>query len=128
MQNLVGRAPSPDQTALWLHLGASLAAVALDQQYGRPRLQFATLSPGVAGRADKALPAEAWTRVPASPQAPGETGDVIRAGHRNVIGLAGSFPGFHTPGDDGRAIDFEQLEALANTLEELTAAISAAAG
>jgi hypothetical protein len=124
MQHLVGRAPSPDQTALWLHLGASLAAVALDQRYDRPRLQYATVSSNMAGRAGLALPADFWTRLPAGPQAPGETGDVIRAGHQTVIGLAGSFPGFHTPGDDGRAIDYEALEVLALALEGLVSAVS----
>jgi hypothetical protein len=49
---------------------------------------------------------------------------VIRAGHQTVIGLAGRFPGFHTPGDDGRAIDYEALEVLALALEGLVSAVS----
>ncbi|MDH4384688.1 MAG: hypothetical protein QE280_04515 [Caulobacter sp.] len=128
MQHLVGRAPSPDQTAIWLHLGASLEAVALDERYGRPRLQYATVSQPVIGLFESRLEAGDWTRLPATAAAPGETGDVIRAGHQRVIGLAGSFPGFHTPGDDGRAIDFERLSRLASTLGDLVRSIAQAPG
>ena len=124
MQHLVGRAPSPDQTGIWLHLGASLAAVALDERYGRPRLQYAMVSQPVAELFETWLGADHWTRLPATAAAPGETGDVIRAGHQRVIGLAGSFPGFHTPGDDGRAIDFDRLTQLAMGLGNLTRGVT----
>ena len=45
---------------------------------------------------------------------PGEAGQVLGAGHTRFTGMIGTFPGFHTPADRGEAIDFAQLEKVAD--------------
>jgi hypothetical protein len=55
-------------------------------------------------------------RLPGTYSSPGEAGDVIRGHFENVIAFTGVFPGFHTPADDGRAIDSVRLESYCRFL------------
>ena len=114
-------APDPAEVAFWFHFGASLGATQLDAQYGVTSPQFVVGTPA----------SEAWVRPAMSPsmrgyangnaKTPGEAGQIIGAGHQRFAGMIGTFPGFHTPADRGEAIDYGQLEKIAQASEALIA-------
>ena len=111
-----GRLPPPCDTALWLHLGAGICARALDGRYSIKIPQNIMLTASLAGRLGSDFAAPEWTYVEARPNGPGEGGDVIAAGYERLIGLSAPFPGFHTPGDDGGAVDYQKLARLEHDL------------
>ena len=108
--------PAPEATAVWVHLGAGIAAEALDAPYGLHSQHALTIAADLEPKVGSLFPAARWMRVPPKPDAPGEGGDVIAAGYTRIVGMAGGFPGFHTPNDDGSAIDFTKLAAIGDGL------------
>jgi hypothetical protein len=44
---------------------------------------------------------------------------VIAAGHTRLVALVAGFPGFHTSGDDGRAVDPQKLAGVAAGLTSM---------
>jgi hypothetical protein len=111
--------PKPDEVALWLHFGASLAATQLDRRYGFTAQQF-LVGTELTGDQAKAALGELMPRfVPGSAATLGEAGQVVGAGHRQFVGLSGQFPTFHTPLDRGEAVDFERLARIALAAEAL---------
>lgn len=116
--------PPPDAVAGWVHLGAGIGATALDAKFGRPSPRGVTIAPALRPLLENGLDAIAWPRRPPGPGAPGEAGDVIDAGYgARFVGLAGTFPGFHTRSDDGSAVDAARLEAIGATLDRLVLAL-----
>jgi hypothetical protein len=113
---LSGGLPPPERTALWVHLGAGIGARALDARYGVKFPRALTISPEFEPKIGGAFVPADWAHLPPRPTAPGEAGDVISAGYTRIVGLAGSFPGFHTIGDDGAAVDQAELAAIGRTL------------
>jgi hypothetical protein len=108
--------PKPEATAVWVHLGAGIAAEALDAPYGLHSQHALTIDQEFEPKVGALFPAARWMRVAPKPDAPGEGGDVIAAGYTRIIGMAGGFPGFHTRGDDGSAVDFTKLAAIGDGL------------
>lgn len=113
--------PPPAAVGLWLHLGAGLASRGLDAQYHTVSPQFATVSRAFEIPLKAIFPAADWIWLPVRPGAPGEGGDIAKAGYEKLVSLAGVFPGFHTQGDDGSAIDPAALVRLAETLTGMVA-------
>ena len=105
--------PELADVGFWFHFGASLATTKLDAHYGVTSPQFLVgtntseasvrpaLAPFLAGYAN------------GNAKTPGEAGQVLGAGYQRFAGMIGTFPGFHTPADRGEAIDFAQLEKIA---------------
>jgi hypothetical protein len=120
---LGGGLPPSDRTALWVHLGAGIGARALDGRYGVKSPRALTISPQFEPKIGGAFTPADWTHLPPRPTAPGEAGDVISAGYTRIVGLAGSFPGFHTVGDDGAAVDQAELAAIGHTLSAFVAQV-----
>jgi hypothetical protein len=114
-----GVAPRPDDVALWLHFGASLAAGKLDSQYGFATRQFLVGTEVTETLAKQDLGAFMPTFVIGTPTTLGEAGQVIGAGHRRFVGLSGQFPTFHTPLDQGQAVDFARLDGIASAASNL---------
>lgn len=111
--------PGPDDVALWLHFGASLAASRLDARHGFTT-QLGVVGTDLTGDQARAALGEAIPRyVQGSPATLGESGQVIGAGHRRFVAMSGQFPTFHTPLDNGEAVDFERLEQIAQAAEAL---------
>jgi hypothetical protein len=106
-------APKPDDVALWVHFGASLAANRLDSQYSFTTRQFLVGTDVTEAGAKLGLGSLMPIFVMGTPATLGEAGQVIGAGHRRFVGLSGQFPTFHTPLDQGQAIDFGRLDQLA---------------
>lgn len=116
--------PAPDAVAGWVHLGAGIGATAMDAKFGRPSPRGVTIAPALRPLLEAELDASAWPRRPPGPGAPGEAGDVIDAGYgARFVGLAGTFPGFHTRSDDGAAVDAAKLEAIGAALDRLVLAL-----
>jgi hypothetical protein len=111
--------PRPDDTIVWVHLGAGIAAEALDARYGLRSPHALTIAEDLEPEVGSLFPASRWLRVSPSPAAPGEGGDVIAAGYGRIIGMAGGFPGFHTPNDDGSAVDYAKLAVIGDGLSDL---------
>lgn len=117
MQEAIARrVAAPEDVAVWCHLGASLGATALDQAGKQPSVHFMMASQPEQGALSAFADSLDLQRLPANRSAPGEAGDVIRGGFENVIAFTGVFPGFHTPADDGRAIDFRRLDSYCRFL------------
>ncbi|WDA40830.1 hypothetical protein [Erythrobacter sp. BLCC-B19] len=92
-------APAPEATALWLHLGASIAtyarAGAVD---ANSATRYALFSGTIAPIAQPHL-ASAFVPVDTSQAVFGEIADVARAGYPHHLGFAGYGPHHHLPSD-----------------------------
>jgi hypothetical protein len=108
--------PRPDAVAVWVHLGAGIAADALDGQYGVHAPRALTIAADLEPEVGSLFPASDWTPGSPKPTAPGEAGDIIAAGYTRIVGLAGGFPGFHTRIDDGSAVDYAKLTSVGEGL------------
>jgi hypothetical protein len=117
--------PKPDDVALWLHFGASLAATKLDAAFKFKSPQALIARPGSMATAKQYLSAHLPIYVPGNTTTLGEAGQVIGAGYENFIGMSGFFPGFHTVEDKGQAVDIEALEKLADASTKLVSAFAA---
>ena len=83
-----GSAPKPEDVALWLHFGASLAARKLDDQYGFKTQQYLVGTDVSKDWAQSALGALMPIYVTGTATTLGETGQVIGAGHSRFVGLS----------------------------------------
>jgi hypothetical protein len=116
---LVHNAPKPDEVALWLHFGASLAASRLDGLYGSKTQQYLVGTAKSAESAKAALLSAMPFYVPGNKQTLGEAGQIIGAGHESFVGLSGIFPTFHTPLDKSEAVDYAKLDLIRQGAEAL---------
>jgi hypothetical protein len=121
---LANGAPKPDDVALWLHFGASLAATKLDAQYGKKSPQYLVARSPTEGLAKTALLSDMPIYLTGDRTTLGEAGQIIGAGHEHFVGLSGSFPTFHTPKDMGQAIDYVNLERIAQSSIALMRSVS----
>jgi len=127
-------APAPEHTALWVHLGAGIAArdwaetpqglAPLDRpdparvMMGSPHL-VGILKESFAGEAGLEAP------LPAGPAAAGELAEILKAGYPAAFGVFGSHRFHHTALDDARCLDPALVERL---LPRFQAAILKALG
>jgi hypothetical protein len=118
-------APDPADVAFWFHFGASLGAIKLDAQYGVTSPQFVVGTPTSEVWVRSAMASSMRGYANGNSATPGEAGQVMGAGHLRFAGMIGTFPGFHTPGDRGEAIDYAQLEKIAQASETLIARMDA---
>lgn len=114
-------APAPERTALWVHLGAGIAArdwaetpqglAPLDRpdparvMMGSPHL-VGILKESFAGEAGLEAP------LPAGPTAAGELAEILKAGYPAAFGVFGSHCFHHTALDDARCLDPALVERL----------------
>ncbi|MBI1401024.1 hypothetical protein [Hyphomonas sp.] len=117
MQQILGElAPLPEEVGLWIHLGASLGATAQDEDYLLKSLHFRMATPGIAALVDEAFGPMGLSPLDPSQMRNGETGDVLSAGYKDVLGLTGVAATFHTPVDDGAAVNTGRLEQYERAL------------
>ncbi len=110
MQQVLGAlAPSPEEVRLWIHLGASLGATAQDEDYPLKSLHFRMATPGIEDLVDEAFGSMGLSPLDPAQMRNGETGDVLSAGYKDVLGLTGVAATFHTPADDGAAVNTDRL-------------------
>lgn len=96
-------APEPAATALWVHLGASIATFArLGSEEANSATRYALFSGSIAPAAQRHL-AGAFVPVDTSIAAFGEVADVARAGYPHHLGFAGYGPNHHLPSDTAAA-------------------------
>lgn len=114
-------APAPERTALWVHLGAGIAArdwaetpqglAPLDRpdparvMMGSAHL-VGILKESFAGEAGLDAP------LPAGPAAAGELAEILKAGYPAAFGVFGSHRFHHTALDDARCLDPAFVERL----------------
>lgn len=112
---LSGAAPGPDQTDLWLHLGANVAARDWHELGGGVLLplsgadtqRFLVASPALletARRAFTGLPGLA-DPYPSGQGSAGELTNILGAGYRSVVGIFGAHRFHHVAEDDRRCVD-----------------------
>jgi hypothetical protein len=118
-------APAPEEVALWMHFGASLAATAQDAQYCFKSPQYLVGLPATEELAKSELLSLMPSYVTGDSKTQGEAGQIIGAGYRNFIGMSGMFPTFHTPEDHGQALDHAKLERIAVASEALLTRVQA---
>lgn len=119
-------APQPQDTLVWVHLGASNACYAWTagpQGFTREdgvddALRFLVLSPSAVSLVGETFAAIKATRLVAEKQAVGELRDVHAAGYRNFFGMADLHRFFHTPADDLRTTGPEILEPVARAFAD----------
>lgn len=107
-------APKPDKTALWVHLGANVAArdwhergAALSPLPGADSQRYLLASPPLLTTAKAAFAGQPGLEqvYPADPAlAAGEIGNVLRAGYSPAIGIFGSHRFHHARADDLRCV------------------------
>ncbi len=107
-------APGPDKTALWVHLGANVAArdwhergTVLSPLPGADSQRYLLASPSLVTSARVAFDGQPGLEqvYPADPAlAAGELGNVLRAGYSPAIGIFGSHRFHHARADDLRSV------------------------
>lgn len=96
-------APPPTATALWLHLGASIATFArAGSDKANSATRYALFSGTLAPAVQRHL-AGVFVPVDTSVAAFGEVADVARAGYPHHLGFAGYGPQHHLPSDTAAA-------------------------
>ena len=119
-------APPPQDTLVWVHLGASNACYAWTagpegfrkEDRADDALRFLVLSPSAVPLVNESFAAIKATHLVAEKQAVGELRDVQAAGYRNFLGMAGLHRFFHTPADDLRTTSAEILEPVARAFAD----------
>lgn len=107
-------APLPERTALWLHLGANVAARDWHEPGAGRLLPLPSADPQLflavgadllplAKRVFAGLPGLEMA-YPASAGAAGELSTILAAGHRRVAGIFGAHRYHHVEGDDARCV------------------------
>ena len=120
MQQVLGAlAPSPEEVRLWIHLGASLGATAQDEDYPLKSLHFRMATPGIEDLVEEAFGPMGLSPLDPAQMRNGETGDVLSAGYKDVLGLTGVAATFHTPNDDGAAVNTGRLEQYERALRSV---------
>lgn len=122
-------APSPGHTALWLHLGANLAARDWHELGGGRLLplwsadpqRFLLASPTLvnAARAEFAGISGLEMAYPARPGAPGELAHILAARYQNVAGIFGAHRYHHAEGDDERCVDAQLVAPVVEACKRL---------
>lgn len=107
-------APKPDRTALWVHLGANVAArdwhergAVLSPLPGADSQRYLLASPQLVASARSAFAGQPGLEqvYPADPAlAAGELGNVLRAGYSPAIGIFGAHRFHHARADDLRCV------------------------
>jgi hypothetical protein len=124
-------APAPDATALWLHLGAGLAArdwheagELLPLPSTDPQ-RFLLVAPGAIADARAAFAGVAGLEqpYPTSGEVHGELRGIIGAGYRTVVGAFGAHRYHHTQNDDARCFDGALAEPVLASFRTLLAAM-----
>jgi len=122
------RAPSPERTRAWLHLGAQIATPPWRSEDGvlRPATEVTT---GTLQASEELAPfmRDAFADLPAfrlrTDTRIGEFRDLVDHGYRGLGVVGGSNPWFHVEGDDPRSVSDATLalvaEALARALLEV---------
>ncbi len=126
-------APPPQNTLVWVHLGASNACYAWTagpdgfrkEDRVDDALRFLVLSPSAVPLVDESFAAIKATHLVAEKQAVGELRDVQAAGYRNFLGMAGLHRFFHTPADDLGTTGAEILEPVARAFADAVRKASA---
>jgi hypothetical protein len=127
MATFLETGPAPASTALWLHLGASIATHAsATSRAANSATRYALFSPGLAPVAQARF-GGAFTLVPTNVAAFGEMADVVRAGYPLHLGFAGYGPHHHLPSDDASATDPALMADAATRLTGALATILASA-
>ncbi|MEZ6024054.1 MAG: hypothetical protein R3C16_11725 [Hyphomonadaceae bacterium] len=87
-------APSPDEVALWVHLGSSIASLAAPGSSERNPAQYTFVSAAMTPLAQRLLGPVAPQVVEVGADGPGETGQVIGrlCAHHRLCGRASRFP------------------------------------
>lgn len=111
-------APKLADVGVWCHLGAGIAATAQDLSFRLTSPHYVIATAAMKDAVSQ-LVASGLIPIVGNPAAPGETGQVIAHGYSNVIGMAGVFPAFHTPEDDGSAVDPDRLLFIRKLLAHL---------
>ena len=125
-------APAPAATALWLHLGAGIAArdwhEVSEQLLPLPSAdsqRFLLVDPGAIEAARAAFSGLSGLEqpYPTSGEAQGELRGVLRAGYAPVVGLLGAHRFHHAPSDDARCFNGALLAPVLNSLNALADAM-----
>ena len=121
-------APAPEQTALWLHLGAGFAARDWHESGGQlaplpsadPQ-RFLITSPHLLETARAAFTGLPGLEAPYSTEGggAGELSNIIAAGYAAVIGLLGAHRFHHVAQDDMRCVDAMQVSDAIIRIEHL---------
>jgi hypothetical protein len=127
------KAPAPDQTALWLHLGAGFAARDWHEAGGR-LLPLPSPDPQrfLIASADFVAPARAaFSGAPgleaaydAGGGAAGELTNVLSAGYRDAIGMFGAHRFHHTAMDDMSCVEPAHAEEVLTRAQRLLEAVT----
>jgi hypothetical protein len=124
-------APKPRDTALWVHLGANVAA--RDWHERGPVLsplpsadpqRFLLASPPLVASAKAAFAGQPGLEqvYPADPgQAAGELGNILRAGYDPAIGVFGAHRFHHARSDDLRCVDPTLIQPVAEAFTQVIA-------
>ena len=117
-------APRPDNTALWVHLGANVAArdwhergAVLSPLPGADSQRYLLASPQLMGAAKAAFMGQPGLEqvYPADPAlAAGELGNILRAGYNPAIGVFGGHRFHHARADDLRCVSAPLVPPVAD--------------
>ena len=126
-------APLHSETALWVHLGASLACHDWHkegQDWVRDeavdaRRRFILSSAGVADMSRRHFASIEGTALTGDAAAIGELREVHRAGYSRYAGMAGSHTFFHTPRDKAKTTEPDILLPVLAAFEGLIDEIAA---
>ncbi len=123
------RAPKPEDTGFWLHIGANVAAYdfalqdgVLARLPGPPARRGAACSGSLAPAVGKAFAGQPGYSTPTDidvDRAPGEVALYQRLGYRPILGLVGAHPLHHTPRDLADVTGPAMLEPVARGLQNL---------
>jgi hypothetical protein len=106
-------APPPDRTALWVHLGANLAARDWRDLGPKPQplpsadpQRFLMVDPGLLAAAAESFAGQPGLEAPQSTggRAEGELKEILSAGYPTVAGVFGAHRFHHAAGDDMRCV------------------------
>lgn len=119
---MASNAPDQNEVTLWIHLGASIAARRSGYTVPVESAQQVFLPQGKGDAFAEAFAKIGYSVTISGEAAPGETGEIAGKGYRPLIGFAGHHPTFHTPEDDGSAVDPEILEHVRACLQAILTA------
>lgn len=113
---------SPQRVTKWFHLGASIAARL--NTYNPPfrGMQSVFIHPTLEPKTVAQFAQLGFDAFPLETGSTGEGGNIIRRGYANILALAGLHPHFHTPLDDGSAVDSALLQAVIDRIWQLAIA------
>lgn len=118
------KAPKPQDVALWLHYGASLACRGPGNAPDNGATRFLAYSESMKPYAEPAFQHVTAHRLVGDKASVGELRDIVGAGYPHVLGMAGLHPLFHTPIDNARMTSPALLEPVVKAfLQTLQAAV-----